>query len=169
MRVLQTLLITGVLILSASLLSVQPLQAEQANIYAPVSLGDLVVNSGKRICFTNQEIIIGSCWDFINAVYTRAGFGEGKRSAVFKSTRKGPFAPVDQIKPGDWIMFINHEYGDIEHSAIFIEWIDKDQKLARTMGYVGERRARVGEYYEHVIDSVFTIVRPKLVQRQMVK
>lgn len=146
-----------------------PLTAGGTNIYAPLNLGDLVVKSGKKICFEDKEVIIGSCWDFINTVYTRAGFPEGKRSTVFKRIKNGPYMDSEQIKPGDWIMFINHEYNNIEHSAIFIKWLNKERRLALTMGYVGERRVKVGEYYQHVIDNVFAVVRPKMVQQQAVK
>lgn len=123
--------------------------------------GDRVVATGERMCFSNREIIVGSCWDFVDAVYARAGFPEGERFALFVRKPDGPYAVDALLVRGDWMMFYNHEYGEVPHSAIFIRWVDRAKTLARTLEYVGMRRARPGGYGDHVVTQIFTILRPK--------
>ena len=79
---------------------------------------------------SSQEIVIGGCWDYINEVYNRAGFTSKNRFTAYKSKFKGPYYNSDKILPGDWLYFVNHSYKDIEHSAIFVKWLDKDKKIA---------------------------------------
>jgi hypothetical protein len=80
------------------------------------------------------------CWSFVDAVYTCAGFDKGGREKIFpddkdyncgscdkykNSNNTLPEEKKDLIQPGYWIQFKNKEYYEIEHSAIFLCWIDK--------------------------------------------
>ena len=121
--------------------------------------GKKVLETGRTMTITNKEILPGSCWDYANAVYDRAGFGWGAREEVFKSVKEGPFADTRRIKYGDWLYYINHSYGDIEHSAIFVEWIDYENKLALMLSYGGEKRQQPARYLPYDLSSVYGITR----------
>ncbi|MFA7685669.1 MAG: hypothetical protein WCX95_02630 [Candidatus Gracilibacteria bacterium] len=90
------------------------------------------------------------CWDWSDKIYRMAGVtGKYPAQQIFSYTGKysgkdcksggGPgksFATPEQysvIQPGDWIYYNNRNTSDTHgnHSALFIEWIDKDRKLAR--------------------------------------
>ncbi len=109
----------------------------------------------------NQEIVIGGCWDYINTVYDRAGYSSNRRLTAFKSKFKGPYYNSDKIKPGDWLYFVNHSYRDIEHSAIFVRWVDKDKKIALMVNYLGENKRVPATYKEFHIDKVYNVIRPR--------
>ena len=111
--------------------------------------------------FRKKVIVRGSCWDYINAVYHNAGFGYKKRHMVYKSKKRGPYADVGLIRPGDWIYHVNYSYGRVGHSGIFIGWIDKKNKLALMLSYAGERRKTPARYKVYDLSSVYTIIRAK--------
>ncbi|MBL7995875.1 hypothetical protein JNM05_10945, partial [bacterium] len=108
--------------------------------------GHKVLETGRTMTLKNKEILPGSCWDYANAVYDRAGYSWGKREDVFKSAKTGPYADVRKIKHGDWLYYVNHSYNNIEHSAIFIEWIDIENKIALMLSYGGESRREPARY-----------------------
>ncbi|MCK6543078.1 DUF2914 domain-containing protein [bacterium] len=121
--------------------------------------GKKILETGRTMTLTNAEILPGSCWDYANAVFDRAGYVWGKRETVFKSVKAGPFVDIEKIKNGDWLYYINHSYGDIEHSAIFVEWIDKENKLALMLSYGGENRQQPARYLPYDLRSVYGITR----------
>ena len=110
---------------------------------------------------SSQEIFIGGCWDYINEVYNRAGFTSKNRFTAYKSKFKGPYYNSDKILPGDWLYFVNHSYKDIEHSAIFVKWLDKDKKIALMVNYLGERKKVPATYKEFHLDKVYNVIRAK--------
>lgn len=90
------------------------------------------------------------CWDWSNKIYRMAGVtGNWPSKNIFSYTTKysgkdckingepgktyATGAQYDQISPGDWIFYNNRNTSDTHgnHSAIFLEWIDKDRLLAR--------------------------------------
>ena len=92
------------------------------------------------------------CWDWVDKIYRMAGVSGGKyltKDAVPRYTNKYPGkdckegggpgesyatdAQYDMISPGDWIFYNNRNKTDKHgnHSALFIEWVDRDKKLAR--------------------------------------
>jgi len=107
-----------------------------------------------------KVIVVGGCWDYINAVYDRTGYPENKRSSVFKTERSGPYADLDLLEPGDWIYFVNHSYGDMEHSGIFVNWTNKITRRARMISYAGENRREPARYMTYDLRSVYSIMRP---------
>jgi hypothetical protein len=123
-----------------------------------------VLKVGREMTLVNKEIVRGSCWDYADTVYTRAGFSRQlpQRQTVFKgSKRSGPYADASQIKPGDFLYYINHSYGGIEHSAIFIDWEDKTKKKALMLSYGGENRRSPARYRVYDLSNVYQITRPK--------
>lgn len=124
--------------------------------------GRLILQTG-RLMIETQQIVLGSCWDYINAVYDRAGFLSRRRSIIFKSKQAGPYLMDDTIEPGDWLYFINHSYNDVEHSALFVDWIDFEAKIALTIAYAGGNRQKPARYKTYDLRSVYNIIRPKIV------
>lgn len=112
-----------------------------------------------RIMIENKEIVRGSCWDFINAAYNRAGFSSKFRKTAFKSKPQGAYADISQFKGGDWLYFINHSYNNVEHSSIFVAWTDKEKKIALMISYAGGNQAKPARYKNYDLSSVYNIIR----------
>lgn len=108
-----------------------------------------------------QEIIVGGCWNYINSVFLRAGFGDKQRETIFKSKLQGPYLQDDIIEAGDWLYFVNHTYHDTEHSAIFVAWTNKDKKEALMVNYVGEKKKKPAFYKKFVLDKVYNLIRAR--------
>jgi len=118
-----------------------------------------ILDIGMNIALISKTIIIGSCWDFVNEVYKRAGVSSAKKT-IFKSKLKGPYANPNLVKPGDWVYHINKSYNNIEHSAIFVCWKDFDKKLAITLSYAGMKRSVPASYGTYDLSNIFAIFRP---------
>jgi hypothetical protein len=126
--------------------------------------------AGRQVLATARDLIDravvvvrGSCWDYANAVFERAGFPAGRaRQTVFRGGKKGPYADLDQVRPGDWLYYVNHSYGEVPHSAIFVDWEDREAGLGLMIIYVGAKRRRPGRYEVYDLRSVYRIVRPVL-------
>ena len=125
--------------------------------------GSKVVAAGYRIACEEKRIIKGSCWDFVNVVYNEAGYPQKWRTTVFEGKREGPYADPDLLKPGDWVMHWNLEYTKVnyEHSSIFVEWKDREGRVAKTLDYAGLDRLVPGKYTYHSYLKIFGITRPK--------
>jgi len=108
-----------------------------------------------------KTLVVGACWDFVNRAFTDAGFPASKRETVFKGTGKGPYADPTLIKPGDWLYFVNLTFGNVGHSAIFVEWIDFDARSAITIEYIGQKKEMPGRFREYDITKCYAIFRGK--------
>jgi hypothetical protein len=117
-----------------------------------------ILSTGRSMALDEKTIITGSCWNWVNEVYKRAGFSQDKK-VVFKSEKSGPFADVNQIMPGDWLYYINHSYHGIEHSGIFIYWKDFEHKIGVILSYPGRNRKEPGRYLAYDLKSVYYITR----------
>ena len=106
-----------------------------------------------------ETVIVGACWDYVNAVFTRAGFPAAKRVTIYQATERGPFAAPALLEHGDWIYFVNHTFGDVGHSAIFVDWIDAGEQRALTVEYVGGNRHLPGRYAEYDIAECYGVFR----------
>ena len=120
-----------------------------------------VLEKGYQIAYVNKEIITGSCWDFVNAVYNRTG-KEYQKTTVY-STKKAEkkYADKKMLKPGDWIYHINYDYSGVEHSAIFVCWKDFEQGKAVTLSYAGQNRKQAGRFGVYNLNGVYSIFRLK--------
>ena len=130
--------------------------ADSSNLLMP---GYKVLETGFKMSLIDKTIIKGSCWDFVNEVYKRSGVDE-KKSVVFRSQKKGPYANEKLVRPGDWIYHINYQCNNIEHSAIFVCWKDFKNKIAITLSYAGGNRNLPGKYGEYKLSSIYSILRP---------
>ncbi|MDF1548906.1 MAG: hypothetical protein P1P88_13865 [Bacteroidales bacterium] len=117
-----------------------------------------ILATGRKLALEDSTIIPGTCWTYVNAIYKQAGYDKEKRH-VFKSKKKGPYADTDIIKPGDWLYFINHSYHNIDHSAVFVGWLDKENKLGLTLSYTGRYKKKPGQYKVYNLKDVFFITR----------
>jgi len=122
--------------------------------------GRRVLETGRDMAVLRRDILVGSCWDWVDAVFTRAGFGERKRAIPFKTPKKGPYIDVARLTPGDWMYFRNHSYGDIEHSGIFVGWVNGPSKVGLVLSYPGMNRKEPGRYRPYELISVYEITRP---------
>lgn len=104
-------------------------------------------------------VLKGSCFDFVNAVYGDAGYPPGKRATVFSGKDKGPFADPSLLRPGDWVQFTHMYSATLGHSAVFVSWIDFENRTALTIDYPGNGRAEPGRYRVADLYKVWGIVR----------
>lgn len=119
-----------------------------------------VLEIGKQMALITKTIILGSCWDFVHEVFSRAGVAASKR-VVYKTKKAGPYADSRLVQPGDWIYHINHSSNGIDHSAIFICWKDYAKREAITLSYAGRNRSVPGRYSIYDLRSIFAIFRPQ--------
>lgn len=112
-----------------------------------------------RVMTLNQRVIVGGgCWDYLNMVFSRATVG---RDTVLKgSYEAGPYASREQLRSGDWLYFINHGYNDVEHSGLFIGWVEPDSSQALILSYAGENRQEPARYKVYDLSHVYNIIRP---------
>jgi hypothetical protein len=122
--------------------------------------GERVLAVGRRMSIVEPEEVRGSCYTFVDLVYGNAGFPREQRQVIFQGRSSGPWADVSLIRPGDWIMHINLEFRGIGHSSIFVEWLDREAKLALTLDHVGMNKSEPGKYRRHRLSRVFGILRP---------
>lgn len=128
---------------------------------AATPAGRQVLATARDLIERGVVVVRGSCWDYAHAVFERAGFPGGRaRQTVFRGGKKGPYADLDTVRPGDWLYYVNHSYGEVPHSAIFVDWEDRAAGLGLMISYVGAKRRRPGRYEVYDLRSVYRIVRP---------
>lgn len=130
--------------------------AEQS---APLA-GKHVLQTVRQMALDKKEIVKGSCWDYLNAAFNRAGVA---RDTIFKGQYPhGPFVDTNQIQPGDWLYYVNHNYNDVEHSGLFVGWINRTQNQALILSYAGENRREPARYKVYDVSHTYNIMRPML-------
>jgi len=122
------------------------------------SPGKIILATGRKMALDDKSIIIGSCWNWVNAVFNRSGFGTSKQ-IVYKSRLNGPYADLSLIKPGDWLYYINYSYRAVQHSGIFVYWKDFEKKQAVVLSYSGRNRKVPGRYATYDLKHVYYITR----------
>ncbi len=118
-----------------------------------------VLKTAYEMSFKTNTVVRGSCWGFVNAVYTKAG---AIKETIFSSKQGGRYAGVEMLKPGDWIYHVNYSFRNVGHSAIFVCWKDKSKKQAITLSYVGMNRPVSGRLDIADLRGVYSIFREKL-------
>ena len=79
---------------------------------------------------------------------------------VFSGDAKaGPYADPATFLPGDWLYYVNHSYGDIEHSGVFVDWTDYARSEGLVLSYAGEQRNEPGRYKVYDLSHVYRITR----------
>ncbi|HXB98379.1 MAG TPA: hypothetical protein VNZ54_10010 [bacterium] len=121
--------------------------------------GAKILAQARSMAVDHHEIVLGACWDYLDAAWDRAGYPPARRRTIFKSRLHGPYAADAALQPGDWIYFVNHSYGDVEHSGIFVAWADRGRREAYLFSYAGEHRAEPARYKLYELNGVFRVVR----------
>ncbi len=117
-----------------------------------------VISTARKMALNERTIIQGGCWDYLNAVFNRAGV---TRDTLHKgSYRQGPYANSSEIEIGDWLYYINHGYNGVEHSGMFVGWVDESAKQALILSYAGESRREPARYRVYDLSNVYQIMRP---------
>ena len=117
-----------------------------------------VISIARTMALNERTIIQGGCWDYLNAVFNRAGVSH---NTLHKGTyREGPYANSSEIEIGDWLYYINHGYKGIEHSGLFVGWVDESAKQALMLSYAGENRREPARYRVYDLSNVYQIMRP---------
>lgn len=117
-----------------------------------------VLQRARTMTLNERAIIKGGCWDYLNKVFSQAGV---ERQTIFAGKyRSGPYADAEMIRSGDWLYYINHGYRDIEHSGMFIGWVDKPARQALILSYAGEQRREPARYKVYDLSHVYQIMRP---------
>ncbi len=118
-----------------------------------------ILELGRKMALIDKTILPGTCWTYVNSVFKKAGFFKGNRQVIHRGKKNGPYADIDLIKPGDWLYYINHAYHEIDHSGIFIYWVDKAKKIGLILSYPGSYKRKPGRYREYDLNNVFFITR----------
>lgn len=117
-----------------------------------------VISTARTMALNERTIIQGGCWDYLNAVFNRAGV---TKDTVHKGAYKqGPYASSSEIEVGDWLYYINHGYNGVEHSGLFVGWVDEAAKQALILSYAGESRREPARYRVYDLSNVYQIMRP---------
>ncbi|MCI5121890.1 MAG: hypothetical protein D3908_12000 [Candidatus Electrothrix sp. AUS4] len=120
-----------------------------------------VLQIGREMSLKRKEVVQGGCWNYVDTVYNRAGYSEQKRQVVFQGGRETElYADREMIRPGDWLFYINHDYREARHSAIFIDWLDYEQQIGLMLSYGGEGRGVPARYSAYDLRQVYNIIRP---------
>ena len=119
-----------------------------------------VISTARKMALNERTIIQGGCWDYLNAVFKRAGV---TRDTIHKGTYgQGPYANSGEIEVGDWLYYINHGYKGVEHSGLFVGWVDEQAKQALILSYAGESRREPARYRVYDLSNVYQIMRPNV-------
>ena len=119
-----------------------------------------VISTARTMALNERAIIQGGCWDYLDAVFKRAGV---TRDTVHKGIyRQGPYAASHEIQAGDWLYYINHGYNGVEHSGLFVGWVDESAKQALMLSYAGENRREPARYKVYDLSNVYQIMRPTI-------
>lgn len=119
-----------------------------------------VISTARAMALNERTIIQGGCWDYLDAVFKRAGVS---RDTLHKGTYgQGPYANSSEIEIGDWLYYINHGYNGVEHSGLFVGWVDKPAKQALILSYAGQNRREPARYRVYDLSNVYQIMRPTI-------
>jgi hypothetical protein len=120
-----------------------------------------ILQIGRELSLESKEIVQGGCWDYVDTVYSRAGYTGDQRRGVFQGGEETErYADRDMILPGDWLFYINHNYRETRHSAIFVDWIDYEKHMGLMLSYGCEGRGEPARYRAYDLSHVYNIVRP---------
>lgn len=150
-------------VLPAFLQSYDNLKAEHAPVVLAAEAmasptAQKVLKRAHNMALNERAIIQGGCWDYLNTVFRQAG---ADRQTVFEGTyQSGPYADINTLRSGDWLYYINHGYNDIEHSGLFIGWVDKPNRQALILSYAGEQRREPARYKVYDLSHVYQVMRP---------
>ncbi len=122
--------------------------------------GKAVLRQARIMALDKRRIVKGSCWDYLNAVFNKAGV---KRKTIFKQKKNGgKYININKLQAGDWVYHINYSYHNVEHSGMFVAWVDKAKSKALMLSYAGENRREPARYKVYDLRSTYNVMRPQL-------
>lgn len=130
------------------------------NFSQSLPTGFLVLNKGLELYQTNFKTS-GSCWTYVNKVYNLAGFPSGKRDVIYTAKKGTLIKDPSIIMPGDWLFHVNYSFRNVEHSAIFVCWQDKEKLLAVTLSHVGQNKYAGGNFGVYDLKGVYRVTRAR--------
>ncbi len=131
-------------------------QAEQQ----ATSAGKSVLREARILTLDKQAIIKGSCWNYLNTVFNNA---QVERDNIFTAKKDGGnYFNLNQLKAGDWIYHTNFSYHNVEHSGMFVAWVDKAKSKALMLSYAGQHRKEPARYKVYDISRTYNVKRPSL-------
>lgn len=137
-------------------------QDEEASLESATATraGERVLRMARRMV-RRRTIVRGSCYDYAERVFSRAGYGEGRRERVFAGATGGPFADLAVIAPGDWLFIVTHPETDpiSTHSVIFVRWLDRAAGRAEVVSYAGNNARRPGGIVPYDVSRTYRITR----------
>ena len=124
--------------------------------------GRKVLETGREMVLVNRELVKGSCWDYANAIFERAGYPyRGKREVVMHAKGDSLAVNLKSIQPGDFLSYVNHSFNGIKHTAIFVDWIDFDRKIGLMLSYAGQNRKEPARYKPYDLSDVYYVARAR--------
>jgi hypothetical protein len=114
------------------------------------------VLEAMRVMLDEGAVVRGSCNRWVQEVFRRAG---GRARTAYSAGRREPFTDAALLRPGDWVQFINHSYGGVTHSAVFVGWTDAPGRIAMTASYPGQNRDAPGRFRDYDLSNVYRVVR----------
>ncbi|XXQ68851.1 hypothetical protein ACKLNO_03045 [Neisseriaceae bacterium B1] len=120
-----------------------------------------ILAEARKMTLFERAIIKGGCWDYLDAAWTRAGVPRNARKIVFQGNKNGNFAAPQDLRAGDWLYHINYSYNNIEHSGMFIGWVDVSRNLGVTLSYAGSHRHEPARYRIYDLSGVYQITRAR--------
>jgi hypothetical protein len=120
-----------------------------------------IIKEGYQMAVISRTVVRGSCWDFINRVYSNAGYQQANRETIYKGNKGSKYPTPELLHPGDWVYHVNYSYHNVGHSAIFICWKDYDKRMAVTLSYVGQNRSAPGKYGVYDLSGIYNVMRAK--------
>ncbi len=124
--------------------------------------GKIVLRTAHNMAYDKSVVVRGSCWNYINAIYKKAGFNGYKKSKIiFKGSKRGSYADQKIIQRGDWLYYVNYSYHNVGHSGIFVAWMNYSKKKALMLSYKGSGRVPA-RYKIYNLSGVYRIKRGKI-------
>ncbi len=124
------------------------------------SAGKSVLREARILTLDKQAIIKGSCWNYLNTVFNKA---QVQRDNIFTAKKDGGnYFNLNKLQAGDWIYHTNFSYNNVEHSGMFVAWVDKAKSKALMLSYAGERRKEPARYKVYDISRTYNVKRPSL-------
>jgi len=109
-----------------------------------------------RTMLDEGVVVRGSCNRWVEELFRRAG---GRARTVYSAGRREAFADATLLRAGDWVQFINHSFGGVTHSAVFVGWTDASARIGMTASHPGQNRAVPGRFRDYDLSNVYRVVR----------
>lgn len=109
-----------------------------------------------RTMLDEGVVVRGSCNRWVEEIFRRAG---GRARTVYTAGRRASFTNTTLLRPGDWVQFINHSFGGVTHSAVFVGWTDASARIGMTASHPGQNRAVPGRFRDYDLSNIYRVVR----------